>query len=92
MSKIEEVTEDEPVQQTPAQVDAASSDSEHDEELGEDGSNSSLQSRAEQKARKMVLKHGLKQVPSINRVVLRRPKNVRAILYRNLLLTARSCL
>ncbi|ORY86905.1 NAC domain-domain-containing protein [Protomyces lactucae-debilis] len=77
MSKIEEITEDEPVQQTTAaQVEAASSDSEHDEELAEDASSNSLQSRAEQKSRKLILKLGLKQVPSINRVVLRRPKNI----------------
>ena len=37
----------------------------------------SLQSRGERKARKALLSLGLKKVPGITRVTLRRPKNVR---------------
>ena len=37
-----------------------------------------IQSRAERKARKALLTLGLKRVPGITRVTLRRPKNVRA--------------
>ena len=36
-----------------------------------------IQSRSERKARKALLSLGLKKVPSITRVTLRRPKNVR---------------
>ena len=36
-----------------------------------------IQSRAERKARKALLTLGLKRVPGITRVTLRRPKNVR---------------
>lgn len=36
-----------------------------------------LQSRGEKKARKAMQKLGLKHVPGINRVTIRRPKNVR---------------
>ena len=36
-----------------------------------------IQSRAERKARKALLGLGLKKVPGITRVTLRRPKNVR---------------
>jgi hypothetical protein len=37
-----------------------------------------MQSRGEKKARKAMAKLGLKHVPGINRVTIRRPKNVRA--------------
>lgn len=37
-----------------------------------------IQSRSERKARKALLGLGLKKVPNITRVTLRRPKNVRA--------------
>lgn len=36
-----------------------------------------IQSRSERKARKALLSLGLKKVPGITRVTLRRPKNVR---------------
>lgn len=62
--------------------------SDHEEEVvvdaeagsdGEVGGNfDKLQSRAERKARKALLGLGLKKVPGINRVTLRRPKGVRA--------------
>lgn len=38
-----------------------------------------IQSRSERKARKALLTLGLKKVPNITRVTLRRPKNVRTI-------------
>ena len=41
-----------------------------------------IQSRSERKARKALLSLGLKRVPGITRVTLRRPKNVRIIVYR----------
>ncbi|KZT57470.1 nascent polypeptide-associated complex, alpha subunit [Calocera cornea HHB12733] len=49
-------------------------DHEHDHEQG-DGLEK-IQSRAERKARKALLGLGLKKVPGITRVTLRRPKNV----------------
>lgn len=76
MSKIEEIVEDEPATQQVTKNDAAESDSDAEEDLA-GGSADSLQSRSEKKARKLMSKLGLKQVPSINRVTLRRPKNVR---------------
>ena len=76
MSKIEEI-EDESVDTQP-QVSKVEdgSDGEVDEPQLEDGSSSAIQSKAEQKARKMLLKEGLKQIPGINRVTLRRAKNM----------------
>lgn len=64
--------------------------SDHEEEVavdagsdGEVGGNfDKLQSRAERKARKALLGLGLKKVPGINRVTLRRPKGVRASILR----------
>jgi nascent polypeptide-associated complex subunit alpha len=48
---------------------------------GEVGANlDKFQSRAERKARKALLGLGLKKVPGINRVTLRRPKGVRIYL------------
>jgi nascent polypeptide-associated complex subunit alpha len=48
---------------------------------GEVGANlDKFQSRAERKARKALLGLGLKKVPGINRVTLRRPKGVRLYL------------
>ena len=41
-----------------------------------------IQSRSERKARKALLSLGLKKVPGITRVTLRRPKNVRVIVVR----------
>ena len=41
-----------------------------------------IQSRSERKARKALLGLGLKKVPGITRVTLRRPKNVRDVPFR----------
>lgn len=70
MSKIEEITDDTEIQQ----VEKVDSDSEG-EELSTIGG--LVPSRSEKKARKLIAKHNLKQIPGINRVTLRRPKNVR---------------
>ena len=75
MSKIEEITEDSPEIQKVADA-GAESDSEGEEDLAS-GSADSLQSRSEKKARKLISKLGLKKIAGINRVTLRRPKNVR---------------
>jgi nascent polypeptide-associated complex subunit alpha len=83
MSRIEELPDDTPTQQPT--VEEAGSDSEdshagHDHgEGGESipaGSSVSVHSRGEKKARKALAKLGLKQIPGITRVTLRRPKNV----------------
>jgi len=70
----------------PATIEELTSDHEHeavaadvpsDGEVGEVGANlDKFQSRAERKARKALLGLGLKKVPGINRVTLRRPKGV----------------
>lgn len=71
----------------PATIEELSSD--HEPEVaapdagsdGEVGANlDKFQSRAERKARKALLGLGLKKVPGINRVTLRRPKGVRILL------------
>ena len=57
-------------------------DHDHDEEELDPTSAAALdkiQSRSERKARKALISLGLKKVPGINRVTLRRPKNVRAV-------------
>ena len=63
----------------PATIEELHSD--HDEVAGSDnetGANSDkVQSRAERKARKALIGLGLKRVPDITRVTLRRPKGVR---------------
>lgn len=69
----------------PATIEELPSDHEHEPEVvadagsdGEVGANlDKFQSRAERKARKALLGLGLKKVPGINRVTLRRPKGVR---------------
>lgn len=82
--RIEELPDDPPAKKG-AEVDDASSSSESDEPEvaggeGESGipAGSSVQvhSRNEKKARKSIAKLGLKHVPGITRVTLRRPKNV----------------
>lgn len=58
-------------------------DHDHDHEHEDPTSTAALdkiQSRAERKARKALLALGLKPVPGITRVTLRRPKNVRSIM------------
>lgn len=80
--QIEEV-EDEPVQQKVE--DASDSGSEAGDagevEGGDEnipaGSSITIHSRNEKKARKAIAKLGLKHIPGITRVTLRRPKNVR---------------
>ena len=48
----------------------------HDEDPTSAAALDKIQSRAERKARKALLGLGLKKVPGITRVTLRRPKNV----------------
>lgn len=84
--RIEELPDDPPSKKG-AEVDDADSSSESDEgdavagETGEGGipagSSVTVHSRNEKKARKSIAKLGLKHVPGITRVTLRRPKNVR---------------
>ena len=80
--RIEELPDDPPAKK--AEVDDAdsSSDSDDAEGAGEGesgipaGSSVTIHSRNEKKARKSIAKLGLKHVPGITRVTLRRPKNV----------------
>ncbi|KAJ3332110.1 hypothetical protein HDU76_001254 [Blyttiomyces sp. JEL0837] len=46
------------------------------EDTQEDGADSKNQSKGERKARKALQKHGLKLVPGITRVTIKRPRNV----------------
>ncbi|KAL8855492.1 MAG: hypothetical protein Q9178_007874 [Gyalolechia marmorata] len=81
--RIEELPDD-PPEKKGAEVEDASSSSDTDEPEaagGEDsgipaGSAVTVHSRNEKKARKSIAKLGLKHVPGITRVTLRRPKNV----------------
>jgi nascent polypeptide-associated complex subunit alpha len=82
--RIEELPDDPPAKKG-AEVDDASSSSdseEHEAGAGEAdagipaGSSIQVHSRNEKKARKSIAKLGLKHVPGITRVTLRRPKNV----------------
>ena len=81
--RIEELPDDPPSKKG-AEVDDASSTSSSDdaEATGGDGDSSipagssvTVHSRNEKKARKSIGKLGLKHVPGITRVTLRRPKN-----------------
>lgn len=54
-------------------------DHDHDEDPTSAAALDKIQSRSERKARKALLGLGLKRVPNITRVTLRRPKNVRAL-------------
>jgi len=58
-------------------------DQDEDHDLEEDPTSPAalekIQSRSERKARKALLGLGLKKVPGITRVTLRRPKNVRML-------------
>lgn len=64
-------------------VDAGSdSDDAADVEEGDVGSGKEIQSRSEKKARKALSKLGLKRVPGITRVAIRRPKNVLFVIAR----------
>jgi nascent polypeptide-associated complex subunit alpha len=77
--RVEELP-DEPTKT--AEVDDASSSSDSEIEAGDldagaaGGSSITVHSRNEKKARKSIAKLGLKHVPGITRVTLRRPKNV----------------
>ena len=81
--RIEELPDDPPNKK--AEVDDASSSSDSDEAEAAGGEGESeipagsavtIHSRNEKKARKSIAKLGLKHVPGITRVTLRRPKNV----------------
>jgi len=52
-------------------------DHDHEEDPTSAAALDKIQSRSERKARKALLGLGLKKVPDITRVTLRRPKNVR---------------
>ncbi|KAG2158334.1 NAC domain-containing protein [Suillus bovinus] len=56
------------------------SDHDHEEDPTSQAALDKIQSRSERKARKALLGLGLKKVPSITRVTLRRPKNVLFVL------------
>jgi nascent polypeptide-associated complex subunit alpha len=74
IEEVEEETKKEQVEEV-----EEDSDSEAGEEQAEgipSGSAVTVHSRNEKKARKMIAKLGLKHVPGITRVTLRRPKNV----------------
>jgi len=80
--QIEELPDDAPTGKV-AEVDDASSSSDSEAEAGETaeagpgaGSTVTVHSRNEKKARKAISKLGLKHVPGITRVTLRRPKNI----------------
>ncbi len=79
--RIEELPDEEPTKNTTAEDASSSSDSEP-EAAGEGeatipaGSAVAVHSRNEKKARKAIGKLGLKHVPGITRVTLRRPKGV----------------
>jgi len=87
--RIEELEDDAPpttvkgVATAEDEKDEASSSSDSDVEAGKDGeatipagSSVAVHSRNEKKARKAIGKLGLKHVPGITRVTLRRPKGV----------------
>ena len=84
--RIEELPDDPPAKKG-AEVEEGSdsSDSEVEAAGGEGdagisaGSSVTVHSRNEKKARKSIAKLGLKHVPGITRVTLRRPKNVSAV-------------
>jgi nascent polypeptide-associated complex subunit alpha len=65
---IEEVTSD--------HSDHEGHDHDHEEDPTSAAALDKIQSRSERKARKALLGLGLKKVPGITRVTLRRPKNV----------------
>jgi len=82
-SRIEELPDDhEETKKTTAEDASDSSDSDEGGEEGDAnipaGSQVAVHSRNEKKARKAIAKLGLKHIPGITRVTLRRPKGVRA--------------
>ena len=52
-------------------------DHEHDEDPTSQAALDKIQSRSERKARKALISLGLEKIPNINRVTIKRPKNVR---------------
>ncbi len=78
--RIEELPDEEPTKNVTADDASSSSDSEGEAGEGEAsipaGSAVAVHSRNEKKARKAIGKLGLKHVPGITRVTLRRPKGV----------------
>ena len=81
--RVEELSDDAPPKKGAEVAEASdSSDSEAEEAGGEAeagipaGASVAVHSRNEKKARKAISKLGLKHVPGITRVTLRRPKNV----------------
>ena len=85
--RIEELPDDEPDKKAAAEDASSSSDSEPEEATGEGdanipaGASVAVHSRNEKKARKAIGKLGLKHVPGITRVTLRRPKGVSLLLH-----------
>ncbi|OJD17255.1 nascent polypeptide-associated complex subunit alpha [Emergomyces pasteurianus Ep9510] len=78
-SRIEELPDDEVVPKTTVEDAAESSESEAEgaeEPSIPGGAAVTVHSRNEKKARKAIAKLGLKHVPGITRVTLRRPKNI----------------
>lgn len=81
--RIEELPDDPPAKKG-AEVEEASDTSGSDDDAGGEGdaeipagASVAVHSRNEKKARKAIAKLGLKHVPGITRVTLKRPKNVR---------------
>ncbi|KAI4196624.1 MAG: hypothetical protein LQ350_006447 [Teloschistes chrysophthalmus] len=82
--RIEELPDDPPEKKGPEVEDASSSsDTDEPEAAGGEGESGipagsavTVHSRNEKKARKSIAKLGLKHVPGITRVTLRRPKNI----------------
>lgn len=88
--RIEEISDEPERKANVEEVDSSDSedhehdhdhDHDHDHEHGDEeglgaGSSVAVHSRNEKKARKAIAKLGLKHIPGITRVTLRRPKNV----------------
>ena len=74
--RIEEIT-DEQVKHVEVEDHDSSDESEAEAETEAPSGAVAVHSRNEKKARKSIAKLGLKLVPGITRVTLRRPKNVR---------------
>lgn len=75
--RVEEIPDEEPSKANVEYAGSSSSESEAGEEPTIPGGAAvAVHSRNEKKARKAIGKLGLKHVPGITRVTLRRPKNV----------------
>ena len=73
--RIEELADDEVPKTNVEDVSDSESEAENDTSIPA-GASVTIHSRGEKKARKAIAKLGLKHVPGITRVTLRRPKNV----------------